>query len=128
MGLFRRNHYNDVLYLMPIRLGNEKLPKDITRMLCCDAKGHLSSALIEKSVYESARSKVRRMKRTHNTPPVQHTAPLGGHLEPPILILGQKALLDKLASQVLPVPALHVLAAAVTGQLVMSAAKDILGL
>ena len=59
MGLFRRYHYNDVLYLMPIRLGNEQLPKDIVRMLCCDDKGYLSSALIDKSVYELARSNVR---------------------------------------------------------------------
>lgn len=64
MGLFRRYRYDDALYLMPIRLGNEQLPEGKIRMLCCDAKGQLNSALIDKSAYELAKSNARKMKRT----------------------------------------------------------------
>ena len=63
MPLFRRSHFNDVLYLMPIRLGNEQLPENSIRMLYCDAKGLINSAIIEKPVYRRARNSASKLKR-----------------------------------------------------------------
>jgi len=48
---------------MPIRLGNEQLPKGKIRMLCYDARGQLNSTLVDKSVYEITRNNARKMKR-----------------------------------------------------------------
>jgi len=63
MPLFRRNHSNDVLYLMPIRLGNEQLPENSIRMLYCDTRGLVNSAIIEKPVYRQARNGATKLKR-----------------------------------------------------------------
>ena len=67
MRLFRRHHPNDVLYLMPVRLGNEQLPKDRIRMLYYDADGELHASLMEKSVYNLARRDARKMERGHKS-------------------------------------------------------------
>jgi len=64
MGLSRRR-YNDVLYLMPVRLGKEQLPPDTIRMLYCDAKGRIQTYLMKRSVYELARRHGRKVGRTH---------------------------------------------------------------
>ncbi|UCH42149.1 MAG: hypothetical protein JSW16_04795 [Dehalococcoidales bacterium] len=63
MPLLRRSQNNDVLYLMPIRLGNEQLPENSIRMLYCNAKGLIDSAIIDKPVYQKARNGATKLKR-----------------------------------------------------------------
>ncbi len=63
MRLFSRHNSNDILYLTPIQVENEQLPEDKIRMLCCDAKGNVGSAVIENSVYELAKGYVDELER-----------------------------------------------------------------
>ena len=56
MGLLGRHNLKDLVYLVPIQIGNEQLPENNSRMLYCDSKGDIRSAIIENSVYELARS------------------------------------------------------------------------
>jgi hypothetical protein len=63
MGIFQRNRPNHVLFLMPVRLANEKLPKGKTRMLYCDASGKVYASVINESVYELARDVAEKMER-----------------------------------------------------------------
>ena len=65
MGIFHRNRHNDVLFLMPVRLANERLPRGKVRMLYCDASGKVYASVIRRSVYELARDSAERMERSH---------------------------------------------------------------
>ena len=65
MGIFRRNHTNDVLFLMPVRLAGEKLPKSKIRMLYCNAAGKVYASIMNRSVYELAQGNVKRMEHSH---------------------------------------------------------------
>ena len=65
MGIFNRNRPHDVLFLMPVRLTNEKLRRGKIRMLYCDAAGKVYASLINRSVYELARDSAERMERSH---------------------------------------------------------------
>jgi hypothetical protein len=65
MGVFHHNQINDVLFLMPVRLAQEKLPKSKTRMLYCDIVGKVYTTLISKLDYELARDSAERMARNH---------------------------------------------------------------
>ena len=65
MKLFSRHNPEDVIYLTPIQVEDEQLPKDKIRILHCDAKGNIESTIIENSVYELARSYVEELERTH---------------------------------------------------------------
>jgi hypothetical protein len=65
MGMFRRNQPNDVLFLMPVRIASEKLPKGKQRMLYCDAAGELYASIISKSVCELARESAEGMEGSH---------------------------------------------------------------
>ena len=56
MGFNDRSSHNDVIYLVPVRIGDELLEEAQVRMLCCDARGNLVTAVIQDSVYELARS------------------------------------------------------------------------
>jgi hypothetical protein len=67
MGKFQRNRPNHVLFLMPVRLINEKLPKGKTRMLYCDASGKVYASVIDESVYELARDSAREMERSQKS-------------------------------------------------------------
>ncbi len=62
MRLLRRNKPNDVIFLMPVRMGGEKLPKGKIRMLYCDAKGKVYASMINRSVYRLARDDVEKME------------------------------------------------------------------
>ena len=64
MGILQRNRPNHVLFLMPVRLVNEKLPKGKTRMLYCDAAGKVYASVINESVYELARDVAQKMERS----------------------------------------------------------------
>jgi hypothetical protein len=65
MGLFSRNKPNDVLFLMPVRLGGEKLPRSKIRMLYCDVAGKVYASIISRAVYELAADSAERMKSRH---------------------------------------------------------------
>jgi len=65
MRLFRRHRPNDLIYLTPIQLGNEQVPGDKIRMLYCDSKGNVLTAIIENSVYELARSHAEQLKHAN---------------------------------------------------------------
>ncbi len=62
--MFRRSKPNDVLFLMPVRLTDEKTPRNKVRMLCCDASGKLYSSVINRSTYERARHSAETIERT----------------------------------------------------------------
>ena len=65
MGLLGRHNLKDLVYLVPIQIGNEQLPENNIRMLHCDSKGNIRSAIIENSVYELARSYATQLERAH---------------------------------------------------------------
>jgi len=54
--MLKRRKPNDVLFLMPVKLAGEKLPRGRVRMLSCDAGGRLYATVVGRSVYEHARS------------------------------------------------------------------------
>ena len=57
-----RYGHNDVIYLVPIKMGDEQLTAAQVRMLCCDEKGNLVTAVIEASVYELAKSRAKELE------------------------------------------------------------------
>ena len=63
MAIINRKAPRDVLFLMPVRLEDEKLPRGKIRMLYCDAAGKLYASLINRSVYENALDIADRMER-----------------------------------------------------------------
>jgi hypothetical protein len=65
--MFRRSKPNDVLFLMPVRLAGEKLPKGKMRMLYCDTTGKVYSSIIKRSTYELARDSAERLDRSHKS-------------------------------------------------------------
>jgi len=65
MGLLGRHNLKDLVYLVPIQIGNEQLPENNIRMLYCNSKGDIRSAIIENSVYELARSYTTQLERAH---------------------------------------------------------------
>ena len=67
MGIFQRNRPNHILFLMPVRLVNEKLPRGKTRMLYCDASGKVYASVINESVYELARDTAEKMERSQKS-------------------------------------------------------------
>ena len=64
MKLFRRSQPKDVLYLIPVRLGSEQLPRSKVRMLCCDADGRVFTSLMDKADYRLVRNRARKMERS----------------------------------------------------------------
>jgi len=56
MGFDERYNHNDVIYLVPVKMGDEQLTAAQVRMLCCDGGGNLVTVVIESSVYELAKS------------------------------------------------------------------------
>jgi hypothetical protein len=54
MQIFNRSKPRDVLFLMPVRMKNEKPNGGKVRMLYCDAKGKVYASPISRTVYESA--------------------------------------------------------------------------
>ena len=65
MATFRRQKINDVLFLMPVRLENEKPSKGKIRMLYCDAAGRVYAQIMNRVVYELAEDSVKRMVHDH---------------------------------------------------------------
>lgn len=65
MKLFRSYYPNNVLYLTPVKLGNEQLPEDKIRMLLYDTRGEVYASLVDKTSYECAKKHIRKMKRNH---------------------------------------------------------------
>ena len=67
MGIFERNRPNHVLFLMPVRLANEKLHRGKIRMLCCDVSGKVYASVFDESVYELARDIAEKMESNHKS-------------------------------------------------------------
>ena len=65
MGLLGRHNPQDLIYLVPIQMGNEQLPENKVRMLYCDVKGNIRSTIIENSVYEMVKSDTTQLERAH---------------------------------------------------------------
>jgi len=63
MGFFRHRSPQDLIYLVPVELGDERLPEEKFRILCCDAKGDIRSAIIENSVFELTNSQTEELER-----------------------------------------------------------------
>ena len=63
MGIFNKGKPNDVIFLMPVRLAGEKLPKGKVRMLFSDAAGEVYTFLLNRSVYDLARENAEEMGR-----------------------------------------------------------------
>ncbi|MFC1939364.1 hypothetical protein ACFLXO_01605 [Chloroflexota bacterium] len=47
---------------MPVRLGNERWPKNKVRILSCDAEGHLFTQLVGRSVYQRIKTETQQME------------------------------------------------------------------
>jgi hypothetical protein len=67
MPIFHSNKPNDVLFLMPIRLADEKPPRGKVRMLYCDTAGKVYAPIINRSTYELARAGAEQMERSHKS-------------------------------------------------------------
>jgi hypothetical protein len=63
MGIIKRNQPNDVLFLQPVRLADEKIPRSKVRMLYCDVSGKVYSSVVSRTVYERARDGAAGMAR-----------------------------------------------------------------
>jgi hypothetical protein len=57
-----RYDHHDVIYLVPIKIGNEQLAEAQVRMLCCDEKCNLVTTVIESSAYELAKSQAKELE------------------------------------------------------------------
>jgi len=66
MPLFRQNRPNHSLLLMPVRLGNERWPKNKVRLLSCDAEGNLFTQLVGRSTYQRIRKETQYMEVSQN--------------------------------------------------------------
>ena len=64
MGFSRRRSPNGLIYLTPVEIDNEKLPKGKIRILCCDAKGNIRSTIIGNSVYKLVKSYAEELERS----------------------------------------------------------------
>ena len=59
----KRNSLNRLIFLLPVRIGDELLPEDKVRMLCCTAKADLVTTLIARSTFEIIKSFIRELER-----------------------------------------------------------------
>ena len=66
MPLFGQNRPNHSLLLMPVRLGNERWPKNKVRLLSCDAEGNLFTQLVGRSTYQRIRKETQYMEVSQN--------------------------------------------------------------
>ncbi len=65
MKLFGGHSPRDVIFLEPVRIAGEKLPRGKVRMLYCDAEGKVYAALIDKAVYKLAMDGVAGMESSN---------------------------------------------------------------
>lgn len=80
--LFPRRYHNDRIYLTPIQIVNEQLPHDKIRMLYCDSKGNILTAIIENTAYEMAKTKVDELRRTNKNYAILDIETAPGRLVP----------------------------------------------
>ncbi|MBU2536170.1 MAG: hypothetical protein KKD83_08425 [Chloroflexi bacterium] len=66
MPLFHQNRPNHSLLLMPVRLGNERWPKNKVRLLSCDAEGNLFTQLLGRSTYHRIIKETQQMEASQN--------------------------------------------------------------
>ena len=67
MPIFRNKKPNDVVFLMPVRLADEKLSRGKVRMLYCDVVGKVYAPIIKRSTYELAMAGAEQMERNHKS-------------------------------------------------------------
>jgi hypothetical protein len=65
MAIFKKNQPREILFLQPVQLTDEKLPRGKVRMLCCDVSGRVFTAVIGRSTYELARDGAATMRQRH---------------------------------------------------------------
>jgi hypothetical protein len=65
MQIFNRSKPRDVLFLMPVRMKNEKPNGSKVRMLYCDARGKVYASPISRAVYEAACANTSEMRNRH---------------------------------------------------------------
>jgi len=63
--MFKRNKANHSLLLMPVKLGNERWPKNKVRILSCDTDGNLFTQLMGRSTYRRIKETV---EQTEDSP------------------------------------------------------------
>ncbi len=63
LNLLKRNSLNRLIFLLPVRIGDEILPEDKVRMLCCTEKADLVTTLISRSTFEIIKSFIRELEK-----------------------------------------------------------------
>jgi len=66
MPLFHQNRPNHSLLLMPVRLGDERWPKNKVRLLSCDAEGNLFTQFLGRSTYQRIIKETQQMEASQN--------------------------------------------------------------
>ena len=66
MLLFHRKRPNHSLWLMPVRLRNERWPNNKVRILSCDVEGHLFTQLVGRSAYRRIKNEAQQMEISKN--------------------------------------------------------------
>jgi hypothetical protein len=64
MGIFNKKQPREIIFLMPVHLEGEKLPKSKIRMLYCDTAGNIYTTMMNRSVYHRVRDIADGMERT----------------------------------------------------------------
>jgi ribosomal protein S21 len=65
MASFIRSKFKEVIFLSPVKVESELLPKNKVRILYSDAKGNINSIVMEDSVYKMARNNIKELERKH---------------------------------------------------------------
>jgi len=92
MEFFRHRSPEDLIYLTPVQLDDEHLPKDKVRVLCCNAKGDIRSIAIENSVYELAKGYVEELKHAGRNYAILSVEIASGKYVPQAVAISQEQL------------------------------------
>ena len=90
MGIFNRTQPNDVLFLQPVRLADEKIPRGKVKMLYCDASGKVYSSIVSRLVYERARDNAASMAHRRKSFATLGLETGSGQFIPATVEVGQK--------------------------------------
>lgn len=90
MGIFNRTQPNDVLFLQPVRLADEKMPRGKVKMLYCDASGKVYSSIVSRLVYERARDNAASMAHRRKSFATLGLETGSGQFIPATVEVGQK--------------------------------------
>ncbi|MDD5703735.1 MAG: hypothetical protein PHU23_17000, partial [Dehalococcoidales bacterium] len=90
MPILRHNIPNHSLLLMPVRLGNERWPKNKVRILSCDIDGNLFTQLIGRSVYRRIKEKTQQRESSRDNYATIYWDSGGSKLIPVFVEIGKK--------------------------------------